>query len=384
MDVSEVINFKGYKVTKAHVMREAAKNLPLNALGLPTAFYRADLIPLSASILQVIPRTVQIDQVLTEEGDRADSSQAISAAAKSNSIAIVLDRTVLESAAQNIFYDEGFAQLDSGSPFWEQLPGEPNDAYAAFRVYLNAGAFGPRRLYELIRGKDIHKQVILARQAKRYSNLADLEAEIDADPQVANRVASTGSKPQLEVLEMHVSMVQLQEWYHTYYWSSRTRAHDAQLVSAARDSREVQSVALERQHFVDASKLYSRIVSILDGRDPAFMDSSGQDTFWAQCSPRVVADLLKTTYQMQRLSVGLHPLTPPSIVSPFAEAEKSRKGSNGSVIEGSGDGSSRELDDTERSRRIAGLLAAAQARRAHENRDVSLDKHLANGGGNNV
>lgn len=86
---------------RAHTMRTMAKTIPLNDFGLPSFFYRADLVPAHVE-----------DAPIDEQGE------------------------FLDAATIELDYTQGFPMLPDGEPFWGILPGEPIEAHQAFRTYI--------------------------------------------------------------------------------------------------------------------------------------------------------------------------------------------------------------------------------------------------------
>lgn len=96
--------------TSADAVNHLTKSVPVNSYGLPTLFYRSDMLPFPLSSL-------------TADG--------------------------AEQAAVYLNYDEGYPTYD-GKIFWYQLPHEPLDLYLVFQRYLDqAEEVGIRQLQKL-------------------------------------------------------------------------------------------------------------------------------------------------------------------------------------------------------------------------------------------
>lgn len=87
---------------KATTFRTINASIPNNDFGLPTIYYRADLLP--GNLL-----------------DLEDTEQA----------------QTLDMATIELDYSQGFPTTPMGEPFWGQLPHESSEAYRAFNAYLD-------------------------------------------------------------------------------------------------------------------------------------------------------------------------------------------------------------------------------------------------------
>ena len=87
----------------------------------------------------------------------------------------------------------------------------------------------------------------------------------------------------------------IQELYTLYYWRARTTAYDMFRVAEYRRSMELRAVEVNNNHYLRAGKLLSRL-------DEYFQDDEG---FWEEVTPKVAVDMLKTVSQIERLSAGM-------------------------------------------------------------------------------
>lgn len=89
---------------KAEMFKKLNEGIPNNDYGLPTYYYRADI--LSPEL---------IDPEHTSEDEQSD---------------------FLEAAIIDLDYSQGFPVTPTGEPFWGQLPYEPSEQYRAFIAFL--------------------------------------------------------------------------------------------------------------------------------------------------------------------------------------------------------------------------------------------------------
>ena len=101
-------------LTRQELIERSHRFLPTTPEGLPAGFYRADLVPNSAS-----PRDA-------------------------------LNPRLLDVAFVELRYDEGFPSLPDGRPFWHKLDFEPPESFVLFDIYTNLASQGPRHLHQLL------------------------------------------------------------------------------------------------------------------------------------------------------------------------------------------------------------------------------------------
>jgi hypothetical protein len=283
-------------------MRALAKHLPLNSLGLPTGYWRPDLLPLREDIddalseldqpdnqevnneqngpdLQTDPSAEDcdngenfangdqfnlFDNIAEGTHDKKEAacvkvSTAVTEASRygSNKLPALLGielpsittplglpQEVLDSAFTPLSYEEGYPALPSGWPFWEPLEFEPPEAHQEFKRYLELG-----------------------------------KKEFRILPQLAN------SSEHLEMLNLYSAL---------YYWPIRARCYDLFYQASRKREREALVYDLELDHLKCAQKYRSQIEE--------YMDSS---EFQELITPMVAVNLLKLCWQMERVSAGL-------------------------------------------------------------------------------
>jgi hypothetical protein len=114
------INFSSAP-TRAGMLAQLQAQTPINSYGLPTLYYRADLI--DADHLRRLHDAGQIAEL----------------------------NRFLDTAAESLNYTEGFPTQANGMPFWEKLPAETDIEFNWFTKYLALGASGVRHLSRLVR-----------------------------------------------------------------------------------------------------------------------------------------------------------------------------------------------------------------------------------------
>lgn len=97
---------------KALMFKHLNAEIPNNDYGLPTFYYRADI--LSPEI---------VDPLITDPDEQA---------------------SFLEAATIELDYSQGFPVTPTGEPFWGQLPFEPSHAYHAFLAFLDLPSRGDK------------------------------------------------------------------------------------------------------------------------------------------------------------------------------------------------------------------------------------------------
>jgi|GEM_PF-3668252 len=279
-----------YDQVIASQMRALTKHLPLNSLGLPTGFWRPDLLPLQESVndeLNQVTNEYEEKIALTTD-DQLDlfnppdiSFLQFSTAASerphhqsSNLPALLgieipgiqtplgLPQEILDSAFIPLSYEEGYPALPSGWPFWERLEFEPEVAHSQFKRYLELGK----------------------KEFRILPQLADTEAEL----------------------------AELNLFSSLYYWPVRARCYDLFYQASRKRQRESLIYDLELEHLQTAQKYRAAIEE--------YMDTS---EFTDLLTPMVAVNLLKLCWQMERVSAGM-PLNGPS--SPFSSGGGARQG----------------------------------------------------------
>ncbi len=159
------------------------------------------------------------------------------------------DHDVLNAAVIPISYEEGFPTLPNNAVFWAQFEFEPVQAYQMFERYLTQPSeFGVRQ----------------------FQLLASEEAPLSL----------------------------LREYFDTFYWRFRAKAHDLFIAAVNTKLREQRVMQVEDTHFLTAERLLKRVLTYFENDDP-------EKDFTQDLNPKTAADLLKTLVQMQRISLGL-------------------------------------------------------------------------------
>lgn len=167
-------------LSKGDVFKRLNESLPLNEYHLPTHIYAADQVP--ANIFEYDPR------------ERHD---------------------ILEAASLEIEFTHGYPAINDITPFWERLPGESDDAYQAFLVFL-----------ELPEKSETNNPVrflpIIAELAK-------------------------------------TSLSTISDWWNVFYWHWRARAYDMFLIACHKKQREMRILSIEGKHFKMADEALQKI-----------------------------------------------------------------------------------------------------------------------------
>lgn len=214
-------------LTKGEVFRILNQSIPLNNFHLPDHIYRADLIP--ETILNEPP------------GDRA---------------------LLLDGAALQIGFDHGYPAINETTPLWDQLTGEPEDAFGVFLAYLElpekSNSDNPIRLLPLI------------------STLTSLPLK------------------------------QITDWCHMFYWHWRARAYDLFLIASHRKQREQRAMTIEGAHFRESEKLLNKVLLLANKKiDQEIVDITGDPEAMSDTKIKDLVDMATKLVQVQRISVGL-------------------------------------------------------------------------------
>lgn len=103
---------------RALLLQKTANRIPFTAEGLPTGFYRVDLLPTAP----------------------ASSEEELQA---------------LQTAYIDLSFEYGYPTLPDGRPYWHKLDFEPGFAYGAFQIYLEQLDVGPRELTKLAENTEL-------------------------------------------------------------------------------------------------------------------------------------------------------------------------------------------------------------------------------------
>lgn len=255
---------------RASVLAILARGLPMNEFGLPEFFYSPDMLDTEALIHALDPSRKptsdsQItDEVSTPEEQLAlpfmmdDISGALPEASDTNThllraspdsqidVSTCADPyALLSCAVVMLSYDEGFAALHNGQPWWGQLPCEPADAYVAFETYAELQGI------------------------RRFQKVAEIDERL--------------------------TLQQVEEWSSMYYWPLRVRALDLYMQANHQKLRLQRAQGTEESHYQLASRTIKRLVQYLD--NVALND----ETLLPEDAVKMIEKLVK----IERISVGL-------------------------------------------------------------------------------
>ena len=222
--------------SKGDVFRQINSQLVLNEFGIPDFIYRSDIIP--ATLYDMSP---------------VDRNQ------------------VLESAVIPISWDFGYpaatytdgGALNNVSPIWEQLPGEPAEAFNAFMQYL-----------ELPQNSDGNNPVRML-------------------PLLAQALS--------------LSYNQLKDYSHIYYWTVRFRAYDLFLIACHQKQKEQRIMSIEGRHYSMADKYLKKLDIVIGKRlDHTLSELEDSDSsVHDDLKLKDLVDMVEKLTRIQRVAVGL-------------------------------------------------------------------------------
>lgn len=221
--------------TKGEVFRILNTSIPLNNYHLPDHIYRVDLI--GEDTLDLSPRDKNL---------------------------------VLDSASVPLTFDHGYPAIQETTPFWEQLPCEPGDAYGAYLAYLElpekSNSDNPIRLLPII--------------------------------------ATITKRPLDEIVD----------WCHMFYWHWRARAYDLFLIACHRKQREQRIMSIEGQHFKAAADLLDKVTAVANKKLDAELRALNEDQdAETETKLKDLIGMAKDLMAVQRVSVGLPAMGPSSL-----------------------------------------------------------------------
>lgn len=231
--MNQITSIEPVTSTKGEIFKALSQNIPITGYHLPDHIYRADLIDENLNSLN--PR----DRVM-----------------------------VLDAASLPISFNHGYPAINDTTPLWEQLPGETEEAYAAYMHYL-----------ELPRTTN-HENPI---------RLLPFIAEITSK-----------------------SISDIASWCYVYFWHWRARAYDLFLAACHRKQREQRALTIEGQHFTQSEKLLEKVVNVanakLDQEINALKEDPEAET---ETKLKDLITMAKDLIGIQRVAIGL-PATGPS------------------------------------------------------------------------
>ncbi len=169
----------------------------------------------------------------------------------------------LRGAYTPLVFDHGYPAMPNGMPFWHKMEFEAGFAFAAFQMYLEAGADGPRQLFQLCQNDEL-LQVATQQMCRR------------------ERITPT-----------ELGLV-LQEYFILHYWYARSKAFDLYREAALRHQRLRKADVMEEKHFSIAGAILSKLETYF-----------GSEEFMKEMTPKTALDALTKLVAIQRVSVGL-------------------------------------------------------------------------------
>jgi hypothetical protein len=300
---SPVVRPEDYRPTRADVVREASRRVPLNGLSLPEGFHKSDLLSTHV-IKKIVPRSELLrssdGEIDFSEGQYTDEGPLL-----------VLDERQVRAAYVPLDYHEGFPTLPQGTPFWAQLPFEPTTAFKTFETYLKQGTDdGARRLFSLACIPDIQARC-LGPIPSANRNIPNGHSGQDVD-----KINQEDQQYEREKARANETNKTLKEWHTIYYWGARARAYDLFYLDGIRQSQGMMALSLQNRHYMDAQNLYNQVLSFINGDNPESLTEDGAPRFWKEMTPRVLVDFMKVLAQIQRVSLNLPATGPAPVESP--------------------------------------------------------------------
>lgn len=256
---------------RAQLIRRFGSRIPTTGEGIPTGFYRVDMLPSSAPSLGSRPEgSVNASGAVTQEDG---GSEVLVLEAKAMGSPPVAGQgqlmtpnednlpEQLRAAFVELTFDYGYPGLPNGMPFWHKLDFESGFAFAAFQFYLESGQDGPRELFMIAENDELH-------------NVA------------SNQVGRTITKQEL--------LFSLQEYFIVNCWAPRAKAFDLYRETAWRHQRLRRQNTTENSHYNLADALLAKLKEYFQ-----------TERFINEMSPKAALDALAKLVAIQRISIGL-------------------------------------------------------------------------------
>lgn len=238
--------------SRADLVGQLAKRLPLNEYSLPQYLYRPDMLD-TDTVIEVLQEyyqakrregTIAYDDTTTTMLSFPPEKAAVRPAGMSDEqlnerIADVVE--ILTAAQLPVYYDEGFPALGNGQAIWQQFDFEPADAYNAFVLYI--GQEGVRQTSKI-----------------------------------------EGYDPSL-----------LRDYFNMYFWPIRARALEYFRTVSHQKSKIGRMMTSEEKHYRFAEKIMAKVVKYLEDVD--FNDNN--------ITPDKAVAMFEKLVKVQRISVGL-------------------------------------------------------------------------------
>lgn len=176
-----------------------------------------------------------------------------------------LRNEILESAIIPITWDHGYPSTPDHTPIWEQLPAEPREAYDAFIQYL-----------ELPQSSESNNPIRML-------------------PLMAQALG--------------VTIQELSDYSHLYYWKVRFRAYDLFLIACHQKQREQRAMTIEGRHYTMADKYLRQVDTLLNKKLEhtihQLQDPDERDEAYADLKLKDLVDAVAKLTQIQRVAIGL-------------------------------------------------------------------------------
>lgn len=173
-------------------------------------------------------------------------------------------KDILDAAIVPISFEYGYPSTIDAIPLWERLPGEAQNAYDAFCLALDL-------------------------------------------PEVSKTEHPVRLLPIIAPL-LKVSLDQVAEYCHVYYWHIRFRAYDLFLAACHRKQREQRIMSIEGKHFRFAEKYLNKLDTVVEAKLNSAIDAiSNEDENGelAELKLKDLIDMVEKLTRIQRISVGL-------------------------------------------------------------------------------
>ncbi len=321
-----------YDQIRANQMKELAKHLPLNSLGLPTGFWRADLLPLDELTARALGSATAGNEEETHNGVLSSESEGVETSRSGASTP-----SKATDWASGITHHDGSPDTGSGlsdlgrhsdhpstggqlesltSASQPLLPyrhtNNDTDEDSDDGSYVNQAESNLPAILGLISvptplGLDqdvLDSAFVPLSYDEGYPALPDgqpfwnqLNFESDEAFQRFCEYVELGKKEFRILPNIAKGPADLQsliQYSSFYYWPHRSRCYDLFFAASKKREREFLIYDLELSHLKEAQTLRKKITEYMETTE--FMD---------MMTPMVAVNLLKLTWQMERASAGL-------------------------------------------------------------------------------
>lgn len=231
--------------TKGDLIQQLTLALPLNEYNLPEYVYRADLLDfdfVAGGLKGHHAARVDIAATPTVTATTSILSPIPDARPKSDLPPMGDIQDHVAASIMRLQYEEGFPSLASGRAFWQQLPFEPDSAFASFVEYIELGA---DRAIHLLR---------------------------------------------------FIQVEEAKELFKTYYWQYRVRALELFRIANAQKLRVQRMIHMEDSHYASSKDLLAKVTTALSSIDAEELKAVGFEK---------LIRAFDTLIKVQRVSAGL-------------------------------------------------------------------------------